>query len=133
MNQSTLIGSALLIAILSGLWYVGVFNEVKFRDGMVGPAKFVYKKHAGPYEQSGMHFQVLWCTDLKKRGLEDFRMAGIYYDDPETTKKPRYLAGFLVENKGQEDRFEAFEKDFLKDFEVMNFQSNEDHSVNVPR
>jgi len=121
MNQSTLIGSA-LIAILSGLWYVGVFNEVKFTDGMVGPAKFVYKKHAGPYQQSGMHFMVL-CTDFKERGDEDFRMAGIYYDDPETTKNPRYLAGFLVENKGQEDRFEAFEKDFLKGFEVMNIKA----------
>lgn len=121
MNQSTLVGSA-LIAILSGLWYVGVFNEVKFRDGMVGPAKFVYKKHVGPYEQSAMHFCQLQ-TDLKERGLEDFRVAGIFYDDPSATKKPRYIAGFLVENKGQEDRFEAFEKDLLKDFDVMNIKA----------
>ena len=136
MNQTKLFGSALVV-IFSGLWYIGIFNEVKFRDAAIGPAKFFYKRYEGEYEHSGSDFEALLIY-LKEKDLEDFRIAGIFYDNPKPKKKkkrnyndrfrvdnrktPKYLAGFLVETGQQEDRGIAFQEAFLKDFEVMDIK-----------
>ena len=55
MNYSTIIGSS-LIAVFSGLWYIGVFDTIKFHEGKIPAGKFVYKNHAGPMKECGPHF-----------------------------------------------------------------------------
>jgi DNA gyrase inhibitor len=100
MDQSAIIGTT-FVATLSGLWYIGVFDRIEFQeDTVLGPFQFFYKKHAGPYSQSGQHFEEI-RKFLQSKGLKHLKTAGIYYDDPKTTKAPtRYAAGFLVQMGG---------------------------------
>eukprot|EP00557_Chaetoceros_sp_GSL56_P004784 CAMPEP_0176489590 /NCGR_PEP_ID=MMETSP0200_2-20121128/7375_1 /TAXON_ID=947934 /ORGANISM="Chaetoceros sp., Strain GSL56" /LENGTH=198 /DNA_ID=CAMNT_0017886753 /DNA_START=89 /DNA_END=685 /DNA_ORIENTATION=- len=138
-ESSAIIGTAIIVA-LSGLWYIGVFDKIEFQEGedsFLGPAKFFYKNHSGPYSQSGKHFEDI-DKFLASRALQHFKKAGIYYDDPKTTttRPTRYAAGFLVnleEGKGgQEEQIVGKMDDILKEFQVMTIDKTRTISSTFP-
>lgn len=115
MNYSTIIGSS-LIAVFSGLWYIGVFDTIKFHEGKIPAGKFVYKNHAGPMKDCGPHFSEVWEL-LKLHGVQEmYPTLGMFYEDPQTTPNPRYAVGFLVEAK-----YEQLYQSFAKEFSAQGF------------
>jgi hypothetical protein len=57
----------------------------------------------------------------KKYGLQDCKIAGIYYDDPAKTNMARYAVGFLIE-KDHILRFEGLKDIIKKDFQMLDLK-----------
>jgi hypothetical protein len=135
-HSSTILGTTIVAALSGLLWYIGVFDRIEFQeDSVLGPFKFFYKNHAGPYSQSGQSFQeIQGFLTSKGFAVNQFKKAGIYYDDPKTTKAPtRYAAGFLVSVGGQEEEQIAdMLDDILKEFQVMTIEKTRTISSTFP-
>lgn len=77
-------------------------------------------KGAGPYKDLHGLFKFV-CDSKQKYNLKDCKVAGIYYDDPETIVLPRYAVGFLVESK-QMAQMNAVKNSLSKDYQFLEIK-----------
>ncbi|KAJ8046306.1 hypothetical protein HOLleu_04934 [Holothuria leucospilota] len=94
---------ALLLTILTLLWYTGVFSTVDVSSGKppYGAMQIAYKYATGPYKECGPLF-----TELHNL-VPDLKLCGVYYDDPNMVEhsKLRYIvAAILAEGDGEVDK-----------------------------
>lgn len=90
----------IIIALLFGLYsYYGGFYDVKVRTETVGGETMVYKKVTGDYKQTSSVTNEVYNYLLHDFGIETYKGAGIFYDNPKQVKKEelRSEAGCIIE------------------------------------
>ncbi len=90
----------IIIALLFGLYsYYGGFYDVKVRTETVGGETMVYKKVTGDYKQTSSVTNEVYNYLLHDLGIETYKGAGIFYDNPKQVKKEelRSEAGCIIE------------------------------------
>ena len=107
-------------AIGAAFWYLGAFRPITFKNGRLGPVIFVYQPATGPYEKAGRLLQGV-LTFLRKHNLESCVTAGLYFDDPKTTKATRFAIGFMVE-KAQEKQFALLTKNVVQEWKILKIK-----------
>ena len=115
----------------TGLWYLGAFIPIEFQKSKIGPFVFVYLQGKGPYHEVGPLFTRIQkiLQTLSFQSFAKCKLAGIYYDDPKTTKTPRYAVGFIIENKKEIDQFESLEKDVWMKHDLKKMSLNETNTA----
>ena len=107
----------LLVPLIFGgvlylLWFIGVFTSIRFQPSTIDPMTFVYKTKKGPYPEVGPAFSIT-IDFMKKQGFDTSKLptAGMYYDDPETTKDPRYAVGFVLNDAASKKKWEKIQQE----------------------
>lgn len=80
---------------------LGLFEKVTVTVKKVGPYKFAYSEHKGPYMEVGKVMNNVFLTLDKDFGVKAERGFGIYYDNPKTVKKEnlRSSVGCIIEKE----------------------------------
>ncbi len=108
--------------LLSFLWYIGVFKKIRFHEETIGPFKFIYRTNKGPYHEVGNMFNsTIKC--MNDIGFGHLKTSGIYYDNPEIVKNPRYAIGFIVETKEDEKKFNKIKGSIFKEWKVLELKA----------
>jgi len=115
--------TSFVCGLLATAWYLGVFRKIEFRLGKIPNITFVHQQGQGPYEEVGPLFDKI-TKFMKDHDLKQCKTAGIYYDDPKTTKTPRYALGFLV-NAEQLKLFKTIDVKFLKEYILLDIKETE--------
>ncbi len=114
--------AAFLGIIVILLWFLGAFRPITFQKGKLGPPLvFVYQNHKGPYSGVGEHFEAV-VDFLSKVNMRDCSTAGMYYDDPKTTKIPRFTAGFLLDNDEKKEKWNKVQDEAKKLWKIMEIK-----------
>lgn len=106
-----------LIAMVFGIWYLGLFEPINLSESELGPYKYVYESYTGPYDNTGPIFEKLY-KDLDIDGIKVTRGIGFYYDNPQEVapEKLRSDCGAIIEEPDY-SKIEALkDKYHLKDF-----------------
>lgn len=106
---------------LTFLWYMGVFKKIQFHQETIGPFKFIYRSNKGPYREVGPFFNST-LEYMNDTGFGHCKTAGIYYDDPATTPNPRYAVGFIIDDKKDDEQFDANKEDILKEWRLLEIK-----------
>lgn len=112
-----LIVVALVIALLSIGFYLGVFNSVNIEKGITGPYMIACLDHIGPYKDIVKKIQGVKKL-LDEQKVTPISACGIYYDDPKSvpSDKLRSKGGYLVEG---DVKLEILEKLEIPEREVI--------------
>lgn len=108
---------AILIIFAFGVFgffsYLGMFAPYEVQEMNIGPYKYVYKEHIGPYEETGQIGLEIY-EDLMADGIVTTRGLGVYYDNPSVTPKEelRSEMGSIVETHDYE-KFEAVKDKYM--------------------
>ncbi|MFA4844310.1 MAG: hypothetical protein WC632_05090 [Candidatus Margulisiibacteriota bacterium] len=92
-----------IAAVLSFLWYLGVFSTLKVSEREMGPFTIAYKHYVGEYKDTGKVFMEV-SNAMKDLGLEVSNKSdslGIYYDNPATVAKDKLRSdcGIVIAGK----------------------------------
>lgn len=66
------------------LAYMGMFSEYSVTEEIIGPYKYVYKSHTGPYTETGAIGMEVY-NSLLQDDIKTTLGLGVYYDNPATT------------------------------------------------
>jgi effector-binding domain-containing protein len=86
------------------LVYSGLFHDIKFQKGTVGPYYMVYEKHVGDYSKIGSVMDKVYKQLLNEDKIDTNLGFGIYFDDPQSVSKDklRSVAGCILNEKDYE-------------------------------
>ena len=112
----------LTILIVSGvliagfLYYMGMFATYEVAEETVGPFKYAYKSHKGPYTETGQ-IGIDVYNALKDDGIDTTIGLGVYYDNPKDTPKEnlRSEMGSIINESDYEKLPESSDKYNVKD------------------
>lgn len=106
-----------LVAILFGVWYIGLFEPVNISEGELGPYKYVYETYVGPYKETDAVFQKIY-KELESDGIKSTRGIGFYYDNPHEVpaEKLRSDCGAIIAESDYETIEALGDKYKVKDF-----------------
>lgn len=104
----------LLTIVIFGIgfiFYMGMLSSYEITEENIGPYRYVYKAHTGPYTETGQIGLEVY-NNLLEDGIETTLGLGIYYDNPDITPPDelRSEMGSIVEEKDYEKLAELGDK-----------------------
>jgi hypothetical protein len=101
MKSVVIVVTAVLIACVGVLAYLGFFSTVEVRERDMGPYQIVYREHVGDYGGTAVIQDEVCSELLDGEKVRVSRGFGLYYDDPRTVKREnlRSIAGCILEEQ----------------------------------
>ena len=108
---------------------LGLFEKVTVTVKNVGPYKFVYSEHKGPYMEVGKVMNNVFTSLDKDFGVKAEKGFGIYYDNPKLVKKEdlRSSVGCILE-----PAYFVNEEKIKTKFGVMDYPVTESITAEFP-
>lgn len=101
MKKNTIYFVLILIgAIIFGLYYFGIIQEVKITEQEIGPFKVVYEAHIGDYSKVSEVQEKIY-NSLVLDEINTTKSFGVYYDNPDEVEKQRLRSeiGVIINEK----------------------------------
>ncbi|MBN2280996.1 MAG: GyrI-like domain-containing protein [Candidatus Marinimicrobia bacterium] len=101
MKITLLVIIFILFIMLIFLTTNGLFFKPEIKIKLMGPFKFVYRDHIGPYRETGKIQNEIYAYLLADQKIETFKGIGIYYDNPKNVppEQLRSKVGCIIEPK----------------------------------
>jgi DNA gyrase inhibitor GyrI len=103
---------ALFMLIIGYLYHMGMFSLYVVAEENIGPYKYVYKTHMGPYKETGQIGMDVY-NNLLEDDIQTKLGLGIYYDNPKNTPADQLRSemGSIIETSDYE-KFETVKEKY---------------------